>query len=673
MYLNICKEIKGVLKMSLKVKIFLGFSVCVLIAFSVLSYYTFSETTKTIMEKEQEMLETISQSINIQMEKQLETAEVAALSLANNSYIQKLFGERNRSELAAILLPTYKNISSKISQVQFHLPDSSSFLRLHQPEKYGDSLKDFRFTVNEANEKKEMIKGLEKGVGGFGFRVVVPMFYNNKHTGSVEYGSDFGNEFLERIKEHYSGEYFIYQLEDGTTSISGLVASTIEEDKWQLEEGIHIEKLKNNEIVFLHSKDGNYNIVLMPFKDYQGNVSGYFKIINDRALLVNRIDGIKRNAIIFTIISLSILLLVVYGFLNYSLKPIKKLTNVAEQVSLGDLTQNVELRSKDEVSSLASTFNVMISSLRDIISQSAQVSEQVAATSQELSAASEEVTASSEQVANTIVEVTESAHNQAISIEKSNEIMQSMVDNIQNVSINIQNINKSARNTLDSAQSGIKSSKDAVDRINNLKSSTEQTSKEISKLNDSSKEIEKIVDTIGEIAEQTNLLALNAAIEAARAGEAGRGFSVVAEEVRKLAEQTSLSSSQISELILGIQNEIENTVKSMELNNKDVESSVKIVNESSNSFSYILNEIDLIASQIEDVSRLTQGVATSATEVTNTFNHMYDLSQKTVDSSEGAVHSSQQQIAAMEEIASSAMDLATMASDLRNTISRFKY
>ena len=118
--------------------------------------------------------------------------------------------------------------------------------------------------------------------------------------------------------------------------------------------------------------------------------------------------------------------------------------------------------------------------------------------------------------------------------------------------------------------------------------------------------------------------------------------------LEKLAEQTALSSKQITELILGIQNDIENTVKSMELNNKEVESSVEIVNESSNSFSCILNEIDLIANQIEDVARLTQGVATSTAEVTCNFNHMYELSHKTVDTSEGAVqknfHNSKSQL-----------------------------
>ncbi len=91
----------------------------------------------------------------MQMEEQIETSEVSALSLANNLEVQRLFADRDREALAEMLLPAFNSISDRIAQIQFHLPDSTSFLRLHKPEKYGDSLKDFRFTVNEANEKKK--------------------------------------------------------------------------------------------------------------------------------------------------------------------------------------------------------------------------------------------------------------------------------------------------------------------------------------------------------------------------------------------------------------------------------------------------------------------------------------------------------------------------------------
>lgn len=658
--------------MSLKSKIFIGFTVSVLLIFSILSYYTSSMTTKIIIEREQEMLEVLRQSVQIQMEKQLEAAEISVLALANNTEVQRSFADRNREELAKMLVPAYKSISSKISQVQFHLPDSASFLRLHQPEKFGDSLKDFRFTVNETNAKKEIITGLEEGVGGYGFRAVVPMFYEGVHTGSVEYGSDFGISFLEGLKNNYSGEYFIYNLETNADSNSNMLAST-SEDSWKIENDDHLERLGNNETLYLTTEDNRYNVMLIPFKDYRDNVRGYFKVVNDRSSLVQQINGIKRNSILYTVGLSSIALVIFYLFLNYSLKPIKELINVTEKVASGDLTQKITINTKDEISILANSFNIMTSSLRDVISRAGNVSENVATISQQLSASSEEVSASAEEVASTITQVSITAQNQFDSIEVSRDVMDTMAKNIKNVTTNIGNINISSKNTLDSAQEGILSSKDAVEKMNNLKDSTEKTAEEIFKLNESSREIEKIVVTISDIAEQTNLLALNAAIEAARAGEAGRGFSVVAEEVRKLAEQSSQSSRQIAELISNIQYEINETVKAMESNNKEVKYGVASVTESSNRFSDILNEINIIAGQVEEVTTLTHGVYTNASEVTDSFDIMTDLSRETVDSSSNVAASSQEQTAAMEEIANAAASLATTASELRDSILIFKY
>lgn len=161
--------------MSLKSKIFIGFTISVLIVFSIFSLYTFSETSKVITGKEIEALESLEQSIYVDMDEQLESAELSVLSMANNREVQRVFAERDREALRKMVLPVYESVSDKMTQIQFHLPDSTSFLRLHKLESYGDSLKDFRFTVNKANEDKEIVRGLEEGVAGYGFRVVYPV------------------------------------------------------------------------------------------------------------------------------------------------------------------------------------------------------------------------------------------------------------------------------------------------------------------------------------------------------------------------------------------------------------------------------------------------------------------------------------------------------------------
>lgn len=657
--------------MSLKSKIFLGFSVSVLVVFSIFSYYTFGETSKVIIEKEEEALELLSSSIDIQMEEQLESAELSVLAMVNNPEVQQAFSQKDRKALERMLLPTYDSISDKITQIQFHLPDSTSFLRLHQPDKFGDSLKDFRFTVNEANETQQVVKGLEEGVAGYGFRVVVPVSYLGNHVGSVEFGSAFGEGFLKKLKEDYTGEYFTYEFIDGADA--QLLNGSIEGDSWIAEDVAAREKIKGGETLYLITADKKNNVLLVPFKDYRGDIKGYFKVVQSRMALVQSVNNIKRNSVIYTGALLALLLGLFYVFLNYSLRPISDLVKVTERVAAGDLTQIIAVKSKDEVGTLAMAFNQMTSGLRTVIGQSDGISERVASTSQQLSAAAQEVTAASEEVAHSMTEVSESASSQFISIEESSVTMKTVLTSMDHVNNNIQQINHSSQHTLDLAQEGITSSKEAVVRMNNLKDATKQTSNDIRRLNESSKEIEGIVGVIGAIADQTNLLALNAAIEAARAGESGRGFSVVAEEVKQLAEQSAHSADQIAKIIVDIQNQINVAVSSMDSNSVEVEAGVEIVDETSEKFVVILDDINIIAKEIEEVTKLTQGVAEDARGVTSNFSHMSELSKQTAVESEGVAASSEEQAAAMEEITSSSIDLANMAGELRESISTFEY
>ena len=275
-------------------------------------------------------------------------------------------------------------------------------------------------------------------------------------------------------------------------------------------------------------------------------------------------NTLKSTKIIFMVIILiAIILASIIAFFTTKgiTNPINEFIVIAKQIAAGDLSKKVTIKSGGEVGILADAFNTMSDNLKDLIGQIDETSNNVAATSQELSAASQEAAKASEEISLIISEIATASNEEARTITDSSDQVLKIRQQIKNILTLISHVNDSSNLTTKSAEEGLNSSSSAVEKINNIKTSTISTSTAISELNQSSRQIGSIVDTISVISEQTNLLALNAAIEAARAGEAGKGFSVVADEVRKHAEESSKSTEQISELISDIQNQIRRAVK----------------------------------------------------------------------------------------------------------------
>lgn len=208
---------KGIV-MSIRMKLSLGVSVVAILALFGTVAFMSSRSLTIIQNSEMNELKLIEKVIAAKLTDQIDATRAITLSVAYNTEVQRLFAERNRQALAEQLLPGYEMVKDQYAQMQFHLPDSTSFLRLHQPERYGDSLRDFRHTVNVANQTRTITAGLEEGRGGYGLRVVVPVFYQGQHIGSVEYGGDFGLPFLITLQKELGGDYFIYQLGASTVA-----------------------------------------------------------------------------------------------------------------------------------------------------------------------------------------------------------------------------------------------------------------------------------------------------------------------------------------------------------------------------------------------------------------------------------------------------------------------
>lgn len=289
--------IKGI-NLNLKTRLSLVIGICGAILGFVFVYFAISNTTTLVEEKEAEELKLLSGALTTRIELQLASTEIAVKSIANNIEVERVFAARDREELLQMLLPIYEAIKGEITQFQFHLPDSHSFLRIHLPQQYGDDLSSFRYTVNMCNTTQQPVLGLEEGVGGLGLRVVLPMFYQGRHTGSVEYGAEFGQLFLEGLQQDFGGTYYMY-IFDETNGINGqrlLYAVTNQHDQ-------HINELqdcpKNKKqvqggtTVYCKSADEKYNLVYVPFQDYAGKTKGYITIVLDRQEVLGRLNTMR--------------------------------------------------------------------------------------------------------------------------------------------------------------------------------------------------------------------------------------------------------------------------------------------------------------------------------------------------------------------------------------------
>ena len=311
-------------------------------------------------------------------------------------------------------------------------------------------------------------------------------------------------------------------------------------------------------------------------------------------------------------------------------KPVVELQRSAGQVSAGDLTAEISVERRDEIGLLASSFNKMVSSLRQIIGNVQEAADRVLATTSQLSAAAEETSASIEQV--------------AASANHFSQTVSSMNSNVGQVSA-------STAQVVTMAAEGEAALEKTAAQMEELHRSIQELAEIIASLDTSSAEIEKIVQAISAIAEQTNLLSLNAAIEAARAGEHGRGFAVVAEEVRKLSEESSGATEEIRTLISDVQRKTQQAVEGMHRSVVNVDETARVVGDSGRLLSSIIRSINEIGQRIQNIGDDTKAIDLGAQEI---------------------AAATEEQSATVEEITSSVQGLSEMAEELQDVIASFK-
>ena len=435
----------------------------------------------------------------------------------------------------------------------------------------------------------------------------------------------------------------------------------------------------------------NENLANIIFKNKQGNgsytLNGTDKkvayVTNELTgwkiggtMLVSEVEDAAKPVFNTAIIVFSVTLIVAGTLIFFIVRSISsRLSNLArfsKKVSDGDLRDKLQIQSDDEIGQVGKGFNTMIDSLRSLIGAVQTSVENVASSSEELTASAGQTSKATEHITLAIEQFSTGNESQNDKVESSSEELEEMNRGLQHMNESAESITASSIKSTEIAGEGGQLVEKTASQMNVIDQSVKKAENVISALESKSKDITQILGVINGIADQTNLLALNAAIEAARAGESGRGFSVVAEEVRKLAVQSANSAKEIENLIKEIVQDIDVSQEVFTAVNQEVQSGLSFTEQTKVSFHNIFDMTKEISDQLQTMNRTVVQLSKGSAHVSEAVREIADVSRESSANIQDIAASAEEQLASMEEISSSSATLSSMAEELRDLISKFK-
>ena len=411
-----------------------------------------------------------------------------------------------------------------------------------------------------------------------------------------------------------------------------------------------------------------------PLKDVTGKTIGMLFV----GVSVAEMSEMLKELIFLSTALAIVVILILCGLVSNFLigKMIGQLNEVVgavKKISGGNLRiDDLEIKSHDELGALAESVNDMKIRLRNLLTKISECSERVAASSEELTAGTHETSQSITVVAQSMEALTSGAAAQEETIHVLEEDLKVMGEKLDNLHTTAKEMEQIAVDSANNASVGKEKVDAAIAVMKNIAEQVSASARVVGELGKRSDEIGQIVEAISNIAGQTNLLALNAAIEAARAGEQGRGFSVVAEEVRKLAEQSAEAAENISALIATIQQDTKSAVESIEQGNQSVKEGTQSVAQTGAAFAGIAAQATKLTANVNHSIQDIIAVDKGNEEILSAVGRVKEVANRSSEKAESVSAAAQEQSATMHEVAEASRTLAELANEMQGEVAQFK-
>ncbi|MGE5545533.1 MAG: methyl-accepting chemotaxis protein [Solirubrobacterales bacterium] len=567
-------------------------------------------------------------------------AESMAAVVAGLPEVRRLAASGDRAGLAAMFVGDFAQLRDTyaVEQFQFHQPPAISFLRVHQPEKFGDDLSSIRQTVVRTNAAKVPTRGLEYGRAGLGVRGIVPLFQEGRHVGSVEFGLSFGQPFFTAFKQAYNVDVALHVPQgSGFKAFAGTL-----DRAWATEDELRAALAGTPVVRAVESGGSRRAILVRAVADYGGSPLGVVEMVMDGGHYAAQMAAVRTTlltlaggAVLFASLLGAVIARGVTG-------PIRQVTGAMDRIARRDFTFDLPgLGRRDEIGSMMRAVAAVQANARALDELELRQAQTVAELEQgqarlrdgmqtQLEGVVEAAIQSNEAgvvLAKMMGDVRKAAHeSQAIAAA-----IEELVASVNTIASNSDIAAAEAGDAEQAAREGVNAASRARSVMDSLMDSVADVAGKIEALAEASGQIGMIIDQIEAIASQTNLLALNATIEAARAGEAGKGFAVVAAEVKGLANQTARATEDIRGRIGALKEDMAAAVIAMRQSRTAAQDGRGAVESVTGSLDAIAGRVDGVTGNMREIATILAQQKAASQEIASGAARMADLSHRNYD------------------------------------------